>query len=762
MSGNPAAFQLAPAIRRVLGGLRRRIRWYIWLEGTAWAIAWLGVAFWASLAVDRVFEPPAAARKVLLAAVGLVLAWVLVRQIVRRVFVPLRDSSLALLLERCFPQFGDSLLTAVELAPGALGHQGINRELLTRTCLKAAAPLGEVRLKKVFNPWPLRTSLSAAVLLGISVGVFGLARPADLGVWARRNLLFSDELWPRNTRLLMEGFQQGFVKVARGSTLNIVALADMNMPTVPDKLYVRYAEAGRRKSRPMSRLGQARPGVDPFQRFSYTFENILNPIRFDVLGGDDALRDLRIVVVDSPTLTMQIDCEYPAYTGYAPKTFPVAGMMQFPWGSRLLVRATSNKDLVRIKVDFPQEGPARRKPAGQPTVAYLHPLADNPRAFQYALGPLTEQSTLLLTLFDIDGIKSREPIRLSLSVLEDKPPELSARLQGIGSAGPFITPRAMLPVQGRVADDYGIARVWFEHAVDRQMASTVAIAGLKGHVTEYPLDAVLDAGMLGLRPGQKFSVSVKAEDRFDLAGGPNVGSTPLWQFEVLTPEQLQTKLKARQLVLRQRFEAVIRDMEDARNLLARIDFEPRPPGARPEGPSGGPAANAGDRQPASAEPATLPEETLAQRASEVQWVAQSSLKDAHEVLGLSAAFSEIRQELINNRIDDEESKRRLLEEIANPLRRIGEEMFPELDRALDQLLATVGQPAGEADRDRAAQQAQNIVAAMQQVLSKMTKLEDLNELVETLRSIIQLQQEVHQRTKQREREMLRQPKEPAP
>ncbi len=53
---------LAPAVETLLGTLRRRIRQYIWLEGCAAAVAWLGVAFWLTLAADWFFEPPPAVR----------------------------------------------------------------------------------------------------------------------------------------------------------------------------------------------------------------------------------------------------------------------------------------------------------------------------------------------------------------------------------------------------------------------------------------------------------------------------------------------------------------------------------------------------------------------------------------------------------------------------------------------------------------------------------------------------------------------------
>ena len=43
---------LAPHVRSLLAGLRWRIRCYVWLEGIALCLAWLGLTFWFGLAVD--------------------------------------------------------------------------------------------------------------------------------------------------------------------------------------------------------------------------------------------------------------------------------------------------------------------------------------------------------------------------------------------------------------------------------------------------------------------------------------------------------------------------------------------------------------------------------------------------------------------------------------------------------------------------------------------------------------------------------------
>ena len=46
----------------------------------------------------------------------------------------------------------------------------------------------------------------------------------------------------------------------------------------------------------MDRRGVVRGPEDRFQEYAYTFRSVLADIRFDVVGGDDRVRDLRIQV----------------------------------------------------------------------------------------------------------------------------------------------------------------------------------------------------------------------------------------------------------------------------------------------------------------------------------------------------------------------------------------------------------------------------------------------------------------------------------
>src|SRR5439155_7868187 len=166
-------------LESLLAGLRWRIRLYIWAEGIALALIWLGGMFWAGFGLDYLpvimgsSEMPVAPRAVLLAATGIALACILYQWIGRRTFVPISDRSLALLLERRFGEFQDSLVTAVEMAELPDHASVFSRELLARTSDEARAEVDSVSYVQVFNTPSLVKKLAIAlVIVGSLIGLY--------------------------------------------------------------------------------------------------------------------------------------------------------------------------------------------------------------------------------------------------------------------------------------------------------------------------------------------------------------------------------------------------------------------------------------------------------------------------------------------------------------------------------------------------------------------------------------------------------------
>jgi hypothetical protein len=379
-------------------------------------------------------------------------------------------------------------------------------------------------------------------------------------------------------------------------------------------------------------------------------------------------------------------------------------------------------------------------------------LMEDRRGFSYSLPPLMADTTLLFTLTDADGIKSRDPVRLVLVALGDQPPQVAVQLDGIGNA---ITPQARIPATGRVSDDYGVGEVWFDYTVGQQQPATHPIVKPTDHPTELKLpEAALEAGELGLKSGQKLLVGVKAADLCNLGSGPNFAGSERWLLDVVTAEQLRAMLDARELALRQRFEQIKREMTESRDALARLEFAPptsTDAAKKPDAPPASPGSEPGDVEPAGS-PARQRDVQLLR----VQSALTGCRKGGPEIMSVAEGFDDIRKQFINNRIDTEELKSRLRTGIADPLRAMAERMYPELDRRLEELQAALDDPSrAPALRDRARGQADDILLAMQSVLDRMLEMEDFNQAVDLLRNIIKMQDDLRGQTEQRRKQKAR-------
>ena len=141
------------------------------------------------------------------------------------------------------------------------------------------------------------------------------------------------------------------------------------------------------------------------------------------------------------------------------------------------------------------------------------------------------------------------------------------------------------------------------------------------------------------------------------------------------------------------------------------------------------------------------------RLLRVQRGMQQSQKSAQEVLGISGGFNDIREELVNNRVDTPERKQRLKELIADPLAKIGIEEFGKLDQKLAALEKSLGgnapvTPETATAADETLEQTNVTIAKLEAVLQQMLDLETYNELLDIVRNLIKDQEAVTDKTRQ--------------
>ncbi|HUY90056.1 MAG TPA: hypothetical protein VMV10_15070 [Pirellulales bacterium] len=752
----PQTPQLAPTVLGLLTALRRRIWQYVWLEGLAATAAALGFAFWLGLGIDWFFEPSPLARQLLLVVAALAGAVVLLRLTVRRLWVRLSDRNMALLIERRFDRFEESLLTAVELSQRDEPLAEHGQAMLAHTCDDAAARAAEVQLRDVFNMAPLWRAAATAGVLLLSIAALAVAAPEVFQFGVKRLATLTNEPWPRNTHLRIEGFDNDERErvVARGTDLEILVQAETAPPLViPQVVEVHYqTEDGKRLRKNMERVGNAEPGRDDFQDYRYTFPSVLSNLTFDVLGGDTRLRNLNIRVVDSPSIGMTLHCEYPAYMRRSAADLPGAGLVALPIGTRVTIRAEATKDLVAAQVDYLA---GKSHAVSQP----LKLLGS--RRFDFTLECLDADKLLSFTLEDTDGIKNRTPVQLSLAAVADEPPLVQVRLQGIGSA---VTPQAKLPLAGDLKDDYGVSQAWIEYVIDEQDPKRQAFAADPSGRNELTVEEYFEIGELALKPGQKLLVGAKSADNRNVPelsaeSEPNIASGERFLLDVVTPEQLRAMLESRELNLRQRFESILQEVSDTRDSLAQFETESPEADEKTEkseppakSPAAGPTGAEPEDEPAAAD---TPERRLSRNRLRIQRARQSGQKNAEETRGVAISFDDIRAELVNNRVDTEELRIRLKDQIADPLKQIAGPRFRELEKRLAVLEKHLSEPAAAGLQQAAVEQIDAILIEMQQVRDKMLEMESFNEAIDLLREIIDAQQNVTEQTKLQRRNRVR-------
>jgi hypothetical protein len=830
---------LAPRIAALLSSLRLRIRGYVWTEGLAAIVVTLGLAFWLSLAFDWLFEPPWQVRAAMLVVTGAAVLAVANRLIFSRVFRPIDDTNLAVVLERRFRDYHDSLLTTVELNTQSAHRTGFNQQMLDDTRRQAVERSQHVRLNEVFRMGPLVRTLVGAAALAVSILVFAVTAREAFATWVHRVVLLDrDMLWPRANHVRVQGFPADrTLKVAKGFDFEVAALADLTGKfKLPENVQIRYHTAdGTRGRDNMTAVGVAGPR-DPDQKYAYVFKGVTSSIGFDVYGGDDRDRDYHIEVVDNPTIShMELACKYPEYTGRPANTVPASALVQLPQGTEVTISCETNKDLEQVVIT---------QMVGDKLTTFadlnLSTVGDH-RHFTTPMMVLNEDTTLLFELHDADGIRTRDPVRLVLAARADEIPMVALRLRGISSA---ITPQARLPVAGEAHDDYGLSRLWFEYQLDQsknanrrviqtvepaptnsqtdetaakstvpgevdfrasitasdgrprtqveikptdgealdikrlaEISDTLHREGVKtpddlAHVnlpeaqslaaaikTQEQLDQLL---AFTPKVGQQLLFTLKAADNCTLGPAPNVGQGERYQLDIVPPEQLLSMLEGRELMLHQQFEVIYQEMLDSREALARIDFvssdakklddgKGAEPGDtdHPKGAEPGDKTN-GDKGTDSSDPKRISE----LRDLRVARAIDNSDRSAHETLTVADSFDDIREEMINNRVDTPELQNRLKNQIADPLRHISVDMFPELRQRLTQLRQVLDKPAAGPEKLQAAvEQSDAILKEMKAVLDKMLELDTFNDVVEKLRDIISAQEQLNRHTQEKQKDL---------
>jgi hypothetical protein len=715
VSGNLLSGVVRGKLRRLGVALRLRLA----AEGAAWLVLSAFAAMLVTLAVDYTLRLERAPRAVVVgvaAAALLAVAW---RRLMRPLLVPMDLRALALLVERRRPQLADRLISAIELSRLPPGASAAMVQRLAREADEMARGLdlrGIVERRRMFQ-----VAASACCAVALVAGL-GLWQSDLMARYLRRNLLLKDVLWPQKTYLRVAG--EDFT-VVRGDDLRVVVSLEPRSREAPPHVTVhaRYPSVGWTEQR----VDAAGDGAGEYVKL---FRRVTEPFEFYVTGGDDR-RDRRsphrVRLVPPATLEeLSLIVDYPAYTQRASRSFAGGqGILVLPAGSSIRLDGRCGKDLrsallhvdgetpSRVQLSVREVGDGQGPPRRRRVVGRVH----------VPPGAGARTMTLRFELTDTDGFVSRRGQQIVCQVEPDAAPNVSLTCPALGRS---VTPQAVLPLHAEMEDDYGVSRA----------TALVRRAGAEEPVTREPLELPDGAGArvrgeheLDLRPlklgvGDALRVRVEAADTLPAEGGyggPNVGTSPPLEFDVVSPEDLLGELVRRQKELR---------LEFVQAIAAQASAEAKSASAAELAETGAVTPEVRRRLNASAHlqqsvgtECAKAAETLAGLLAQMEW----------NRLGSPADRGQLRTDVIAP-----------LEQLAEPIERTGAALSAAAERT------DAGEVAADARRVGADQR--DIRLRMERIAERMQKLETRQDLARQLRLIIRMSEQLRDRIRKRQEE----------
>lgn len=254
-------------------------------------------------------------------------------------------------------------------------------------------------------------------------------------------------------------------------------------------------------------------------------------LEYWIEAGDAVSEHYRVKVETSPAINVEtVEYEYPAYAEMERRQTEHRGDIQALEGTRVTLHATANQAIKHADIDFECDGrnDLPMKVEGREATASFT-LVWNERNKQ------PDHVSYQLRFANPDGHENPEPVRYSIDVVRDLPPEISIVEPKLDPAEEITLPLgAPLRLSIKASDpDFKLGRVQV-HA--RRGGTKLAEKSLlaEPRAGELTLDYLLDTKRLELRPGEKVEFWASADDNKQPEA--NHAETPHYTLVIASPD----------------------------------------------------------------------------------------------------------------------------------------------------------------------------------------------------------------------------------
>ncbi len=693
--GNSLAIQLDldKRVQARLMRVVRRLRMLVTLDAMTRIVATMLLLSVVSFAMDygshglrwsMRFAYGAAAMSILL-----FIAW---RRLLKPLRLPMGPVEAAHLVERSYPQLSSVLISAVRFSSDDIAQPSSNSPALMRSVVqRATEAVSGLDFDVVVNRQHARRVGTYLIILITLAASTLLWSPKTVGLWFERNVLLQETPWPQRTHLVVE-LEGDVLFGAIGDDLIIQAYAEGEAPREVEFHY--ETTSGKRGREMMVTVGSA--GT---YRYRYTFKDARENFQFSLRGGDDRTRWYEAKLEERPRVaTSQVQVDPPAYSLQSPVTYGDGERhLEVLQGSRVTIAVTVDKPLTDISL---VNGDGLESQT-QTTDDSWYTVTFSPQ----------DTDTYHFQLRDQVGLDNKRPVRFSIRVIEDEPPFVRVRIPGVGD---MVTQEAILPVSVECNDTYGLATLDLFYRMDDESASEMPVALPEFVPARKQFSTTLNWPIQASEAveGDRLFLGAHASDFNDVTG-PGTSNATVVTLRVVSRDELLAELSRREQEYRMDFQRIVHSQGRLRGDLLTAARQAQ---------------------------GELTKEQLALLLSPLE---RRQRNLARSVNIVRQQFQQILDELRINQLDTKDEVERLVDTIIDPLTMLATR---DLIDAADEIRRWSRQSLGQENRSIDEHQ-EAILRKMQSILDGMIQWEGYHELVNMLRDIMRLQNELHTETK---------------
>lgn len=415
-------------------------------------------------------------------------------------------------IEQCFPELQDRLISSLQLWRKISENKYGYSENLIRMVVEEAraifARLDKSRLffdegKKLKRSLILLTASLVLLIILIAVfpAIFGRSVQAFMNPFEEEKFLTSVEI---------SKVSPGNITIQPRDEIEITAEVKGNAPE-DAILYIKSNEDDWQKMT-LNRQGSQLLGN---ASYSTRLNNIRQSMEYYVSVMDKESAKYQIKVAQNPVISnLQVQLDYPKYLGYPSQTLsPNVGDISAPVGTKVTIRANSNKDIASAFIVFNHEEETKLR------ISVLQS-TDLEGSFM-----VKKSGTYYILVTDIDGLNNTDPIKYSINAIGDQPPRIS-----INTPEKNITldNNMRILLQADIQDDHGIASVRLYYQIEGQEKKTIVPLGnFSQQQANISIKYNWDLKPIQLFPEDVITYYLEATD-FDNVSGPNIGRSSVY------------------------------------------------------------------------------------------------------------------------------------------------------------------------------------------------------------------------------------------